>query len=123
MHSKRADLAKEKLMEVLRCYEQKIQANTIDMERLQEAYTRLKGEQMTCKSVHHQPEMLVEKLKECQKRLDDAKSQHAREKSALVDELVEAKSVQQKLEMEKQAHLQEIADLKSTVQTLNEKIE
>lgn len=123
VHSKRADLAKEKLMEVLRCYEQKIQAHTIDMERLQEAYSRLKGEQITCKTMHQQPELVVEKLKECQKLLNDTKVQHLEEKAKLMDELSEAKNTNQKLETQAQTRSLEIAELKSTIQTLNEKIE
>lgn len=67
IHSKRADLAKEKLIEVLRCYETKMQAQSIDMERLQEAYSRTKGELITCKNIHQQPEAVVESLKECEK--------------------------------------------------------
>lgn len=67
IHSKRADLAKEKLMEVMRCYEQKVQSQSIDIQRLQEAYSRLKGEQSNCKTMHQQPELVVESLKECQR--------------------------------------------------------
>lgn len=51
----------------MRCYEQKIQAQSIDMERLQEAYNRLKGEQSNCKTMHEQPELVIERLKECQR--------------------------------------------------------
>lgn len=123
MHAKRADLTKEKLMEVLHCYEQKIQAHTIDMERLQEAYSRLKGEQITCKTVHQQPELIIEKLKECQKLLDDTCSQHSREKGKLLDELNAAKNAQQNIETQNQTQSLEITELKSTVQTLKEKIE
>lgn len=67
IHSKRADLAKEKLVEVLRCYEQKIQSQSLDLERLQEAYSRTKGELTSYKNMQQQPEVLVESLKECQK--------------------------------------------------------
>lgn len=122
MHSKRADLAKEKLIDVMRCYEQKIQAHTIDMERLQEAYTRLKNEQFTCKTAHQQPELLIEKLKESQKLLDDTKMQHAQEKAKLVDELNEVQHLHKKIEAQNQMQSQEIAGLKSTIQTLNDKI-
>lgn len=107
----------------MRCYEQKIQAHTIDMERLQEAYTRLKNEQFTCKTAHQQPEMIIEKLKECQKMLDDSKMQHAQEKAKLVDELNEVKNSHQKIDAQNKMQSQEIAELKSTIQTLNEKIE
>lgn len=67
IHSKRADLAKEKLIEVMRCYEQKLQSQSIDMQRLQEAYGRIKSEQNTCKTMHQQPELVIESLKECQR--------------------------------------------------------
>lgn len=67
IHSKRADLAKEKLVEVLRCYEQKIQSQSLDLERLQEAYARTKGELTSFKNMQQQPEVVVESLKECQK--------------------------------------------------------
>lgn len=67
IHSKRADLAKEKLIEVMRCYEQKIQSQTIDIQRLQDAYSRLRGEQSDCRTMHQQPELLAESLKECQR--------------------------------------------------------
>lgn len=67
IHSKRADLAKEKLMEVMRCYEQKLQSQSIDIQRLQEAHTRLKSEQNNCQTMHQQPELVVESLKERQR--------------------------------------------------------
>lgn len=67
IHSKRADLAKEKLIEMMRCYEQKLQSQSIDIQRLQEAYGRLKSEQNTCKTMHQQPELVIESLKECQR--------------------------------------------------------
>lgn len=110
-------------MEVLRCYEQKIQAHTIDMERLQEAYSRLKGEQITCKTVHQQPELVIEKLKECQKLFEEANIQHSIEKAKIIDELNDTKNTQQKIETQKQTQLLEITELKSTVQTLKEKLE
>lgn len=67
IHSKRADLAKEKLVDVLRCYEQKIQSQSLDLERLQEAYARTKDELASLKHIRQQPEIVVENLKECQK--------------------------------------------------------
>lgn len=67
VQSKRADLAKEKLVEVLRCYEQKVQSQHLDLERLQEAYSRSKGELTALRSMHQNPEVVVESLKECQK--------------------------------------------------------
>lgn len=67
IHSKRADLAKEKLMEVMRCYEQKLQAQSIDIQRLQEAHGRLRSEQSTCQTMHQQPELVAESLRERQR--------------------------------------------------------
>lgn len=67
IHSKRADLAKEKLMEVMRCYEKKLQSQSIDIQRLQEAHARLRNEQTNCQTMHQQPELMVESLKERQR--------------------------------------------------------
>lgn len=60
-------MAKEKLIEVIRSYEQKIQAQHIDIERLQEVYARAKGELTSFKNMQQQPEVIVESLRECQK--------------------------------------------------------
>lgn len=51
----------------MRYYEQKIQSQSIDIQRLQEACGRLKGEQTNCKTMHEQPELVIERLKECQR--------------------------------------------------------
>lgn len=67
LQSKRADLAKEKLVEVLRCYEQKVQSQHLDVERLQEAYARAKGELSAIRGLQQNPEAVVESLKECQR--------------------------------------------------------
>lgn len=67
IHSKRADLAKEKLIEVLKAYEQKVQSQKLDIERLQEAYNRSKGEITTLKNIQKNPEAVTESIKECQK--------------------------------------------------------
>lgn len=61
-------------MEVMRCYEQKLQSQSIDMQRLQEAYNRLKSEQSNCKTMHEQPELVIERFKECQ-RFEDKHNQ------------------------------------------------
>lgn len=66
IHAKRADLAKEKLYEILKAYEQKIQAQSLDIERLQEAYNRSKGEVSALKNIQKNPE-IVTSVKECQK--------------------------------------------------------
>lgn len=67
IHAKRADLAKEKLVEILKAYEQKIQSLNLDIERLQEAYNRSKGEITSLKNFHKNPEAVTESVKECQK--------------------------------------------------------
>ncbi|KFB47420.1 AGAP011398-PA-like protein [Anopheles sinensis] len=66
VQGKRADLAKEKLVEVLKCYEQKVQAQSLDIQRLQEAYSRSKGELATLRNLNHNPELVANSLKECQ---------------------------------------------------------
>ena len=60
-------MAKEKLVEVLRCYEQKVQAQSLDLERLQEAYARSKGELTAMRNLQQNPDVVLESLKECQK--------------------------------------------------------
>jgi centrosomal protein CEP89 len=67
IHCKRADLAKEKLIAVLKAYEQKVQSQSLDIERLQEAYNRSKGEITTLKNFHKNPEAVAESIKDCQK--------------------------------------------------------
>lgn len=68
IQSKRADITKEKLVEVLKCYEQKFQSQNLDLERLQEAYSRAKGELSALRGVQQCPsEVLAENLKEMQK--------------------------------------------------------
>lgn len=68
VQSKRADITKEKLVEVLKCYEQKFQSQHLDLERLQEAYSRAKGELTALRGVQQCPsEVLAESLKEMKK--------------------------------------------------------
>ena len=67
IHSKRADLAKEKLMEILKVYEQQVQSQALDIDRLQQAYSRSKGEIATLKSFQKNPEVVMKSIEECQK--------------------------------------------------------
>lgn len=68
VQAKRADLAREKLLEVLKCYDQKVQAQMIDIERLQEAYSRTRNELTHLKNSQPvQPPEIADSLKECQK--------------------------------------------------------
>lgn len=70
LQTKRADILQEKLVEVAQCYEQKIQAQALDLDRLREASGRIreelavyKGHPNTVKS----NEMVMESLKECKR--------------------------------------------------------
>lgn len=51
----------------MRCYEKKLQSQSIDIQRLQEAHSRLRNEQTNCQTMHQQPELVVESLKERQR--------------------------------------------------------
>ncbi|XP_058835371.1 protein Cep89 homolog [Topomyia yanbarensis] len=106
IQGKRADLAKEKLVEVLKCYEQKIQAQCLDIERLQEAYSRSKSELISVRNLNQQPEVMVESLKECQRLFGELKVQHDSEKA---QSTAEADSLKADL----QAKTDEISQLKS----------
>ncbi|XP_050095468.1 protein Cep89 homolog isoform X2 [Anopheles aquasalis] len=86
LQAKRADLAKEKLVEVLKCYEQKVQAQCLDIERLQEAYTRSKGELTTLRNLNQNPEIVADSLKECQKLFAELKLQHNADRTRMTEE-------------------------------------
>ncbi|XP_055917029.1 protein Cep89 homolog [Eupeodes corollae] len=90
IQTKRADLAKEKLLEVIHCYEQKTQTLSLDLEHLQNAYSRCKNELVSIKSsTTNQPNAIVESLKECKELFEELKSQHNNEKSDLVAKIEE----------------------------------
>ncbi|XP_055316913.1 protein Cep89 homolog [Sitodiplosis mosellana] len=122
IHSKSGDLAKEKLMEVMRYYEQKIQSQSIDIQRLQEAYGRLKGEQSNCKTMHEQPELVIERLKECQRLFDETKAQYEVEKNKLNDEINALKEMNQKIEVESQSFKLRITEQNSVIDLQKEKL-
>lgn len=86
VQSRRADLAKQKLVEVLRCYEQKVQSQSIDLERLQEAYGRVNGELTGLRAMQQNPERLVESLRECQRLFEELKGQHDADRAQLATE-------------------------------------
>ncbi|XP_052899700.1 protein Cep89 homolog [Anopheles moucheti] len=102
VQGKRADLAKEKLVEVLKCYEQKVQAQNLDIERLQEAYSRAKGELTSLRNLHQNPEVVADSLKECQKLLEELRMQHTNERtrSAKETETIKADLQQKSTELE-----------------------
>ncbi|XP_063697205.1 protein Cep89 homolog [Culicoides brevitarsis] len=87
VQGKRADLGKEKLVEVIRVYEQKVQSQSLDIERLQEAYSRCKGELAGMKHLHEKPESVVESLRECQKLFEELKQNHDKEKIKMTENL------------------------------------
>lgn len=86
IHVKRADLAKEKLFEFLKAYEQKVKSQSLDIERLQEAYNRSKSDIATLKRLQRNPDEFSEQLIEFQKMFEDFRIQFEGEKSQLVDE-------------------------------------
>lgn len=86
IHSKRADLAKEKLMEILKVYEQKVQSQALDIERLQEAYNRSKGEITTLKNMQKNPDALADSIKDFQNLFEELKIQFETEKREMVEE-------------------------------------
>lgn len=67
IHSKRADLAKEKLMEILKAYDSQVKSQGLDIERLQQAYSRTKGEIATLKCFQQNPKVVMKSIEECQK--------------------------------------------------------
>ncbi|XP_067633222.1 protein Cep89 homolog [Eurosta solidaginis] len=88
--TRKSDLAKEKLVEVMHCYEQKMQSLVLDMEHLQSAYTRCKNELASLKSITTQsPENLANALQECKTLLEQLKEQHSKEKQMLENTIEE----------------------------------
>uniref|UniRef100_A0A6E8W2M9 Uncharacterized protein n=1 Tax=Anopheles coluzzii TaxID=1518534 RepID=A0A6E8W2M9_ANOCL len=112
VQGKRADLAKEKLVEVLKCYEQKVQAQNLDIERLQEAYSRAKGELTSLRNLNQNPEVVANSLKECQKYL--------RQRTADLEQLRQDHRQQQGI-FERQKEINEILMGKNT--TLKQTLE
>lgn len=66
IHTRRADVAKEKLVEIMRAYEQKLQTQAIDVQRLQELCNRLGSDKSDCHTMHQQPELMAETLRKYQ---------------------------------------------------------
>uniref|UniRef100_A0A336MVC3 CSON008177 protein n=1 Tax=Culicoides sonorensis TaxID=179676 RepID=A0A336MVC3_CULSO len=136
VQGKRADLGKEKLVEVIRVYEQKVQSQSLDIERLQEAYSRCKGELAGMKHLHEKPESVVDGLRECQKLFEELKQNHDKEKVKLTEDLnllrenveiqrekiekltEENRNLKSSLEKEKEAHImlaEKYAGLKTNI--------
>jgi len=103
--TRKTDLVKEKLVEVMHFYEQRNQMLLLDMNHLQDAYARCKSELVTLKSTMvsstppppqtvSAPAPVVESscetdaVQHCKTLLDQLKQEHARERNALEDQLL-----------------------------------
>ncbi|XP_043644289.1 protein Cep89 homolog [Drosophila teissieri] len=93
--TRKTDLAKEKLVEVMHCYEQRMQTLLLDMDHLQAAYARTKSELAALKSVSSAAPATVapqapaesEALNQCKTMLEQLRQEHARERTALQEQL------------------------------------
>lgn len=136
--TRKTDLAKEKLVEVMHCYEQKIQTLVLDMEHLQSAYTRCKAELASLKSVAALPqETIATSLQECKELLEQLRQQHSKEKITLertigelresnsnVDNKIEKlKNDNAKLKQELEEHIAQTNDLRKRNQSLQRAVE
>lgn len=136
--TRKTDLAKEKLVEVMHCYEQKIQTLVLDMDHLQSAYTRCKAELASLKSVAALPqETIATSLQECKELLEQLRQQHSKEKISLertigelresnsnVDNKIEKlKNDNAKLKQELEEHIAQTNDLRKRNQSLQRAVE
>lgn len=104
--TRKTDLVKEKLVEVMHFYEQRNQTLLLDMNHLQDAYARCKAELVTLKSSQQcqttpptasapaaataappQPSPEADGVQQCKQLLEQLKQEHARERSALEEQL------------------------------------
>ncbi|XP_017079107.1 protein Cep89 homolog [Drosophila eugracilis] len=96
--TRKTDLAKEKLVEVMHCYEQRTQTLLLDMDHLQAAYARTKSELAALKSVPSAPAPAPapvqqpvpaesEAVNQCKALLEQLRQEHARERASLQDQL------------------------------------
>lgn len=123
--TRKTDLAKEKLVEVMHCYEQKIQSLVLDMEHLQSAYTRCKSELASLKSVAALPQdAIATSLQECKELLEQLRHQHSKEKLSLertIGELTERNSIgDMNIEKLKQENLKLKQDLEDHATQTND---
>uniref|UniRef100_A0A1A9VXH6 Uncharacterized protein n=1 Tax=Glossina austeni TaxID=7395 RepID=A0A1A9VXH6_GLOAU len=90
VQTKKTELTKEKLVEVMHTYEQKIQTLLLDMQHMQSAYTRCKGELAALKSAAAIPQdTIANSLQECKELLEQLRNQHSKEKMTLEQTIVE----------------------------------
>lgn len=66
-----------------------MQSQSLDLERIQEAYNRTKSELNSLRNLRKQPEVVVESLKECQKLFEELKAQHDIEKKKMKEEIID----------------------------------
>ncbi|XP_016985380.1 protein Cep89 homolog [Drosophila rhopaloa] len=89
--TRKTDLAKEKLVEVMHCYEQRTQTLLLDMDHLQAAYARTKSELAALKSTPAEVPAPVpaesDAVHQCKALLEQLRQEHARERSSLQDQL------------------------------------
>ncbi|XP_032570621.1 protein Cep89 homolog [Drosophila sechellia] len=93
--TRKTDLAKEKLVEVMHCYEQRMQTLLLDMDHLQAAYARTKSELAALKSASSAAPAAVapplpsesDALHQCKALLEQLRQEHARERTALQEQL------------------------------------
>ena len=94
LQTKRADILQEKLVEVAQCYEQKLQAQNLDLERLRESSGRIREELAVYKGHPDHVKsnaIVVESLKECKSLFEELKRQHEEEKTRFTAEAKELK--------------------------------
>ncbi|EDV37290.1 uncharacterized protein Dana_GF13375 [Drosophila ananassae] len=97
--TRKTDLAKEKLVEVMHCYEQRTQTLLLDMDHLQAAYARTKSELAALKSAPPSVAVTIpvptpsaapadsEAVIQCKALLEQLRHEHARERASLQDQL------------------------------------
>ncbi|KAH8283677.1 hypothetical protein KR018_011647 [Drosophila ironensis] len=99
--TRKTDLAKEKLVEVMHCYEQRTQTLLLDMDHLQAAYARTKSELAALKSAASSapapvaataapapaPAPESEAVSQCKALLEQLRQEHTRERAALQEQL------------------------------------
>lgn len=127
--TRKTDIAKEKLVEVMHCYEQKIQTLVLDMEHIQGAYTRCKAELASMKSAAALPqETIASSLQECKELLEQLRTQHNKEKLTLEQTIKELNArnasvngTTEKLQAENQKFKQEILEQQKLAEELRKR--
>ncbi|XP_032596940.1 protein Cep89 homolog isoform X2 [Drosophila grimshawi] len=97
--TRKTDLVKEKLVEVMHFYEQRNQTLLLDMNHLQDAFARCKAELVTLRT-STKPEVAIvppentpsaseaDAVQQCKTLLEQLKQEHARERGALEEQLL-----------------------------------